>query len=94
VWKEYAQNTAEANKKFKGKFVQVSGRLAVVKTDKTTQLSFDPPESDAKWRLLFSLKDARDLKDGQEIIVRGRFQQRKDQPESPLLMSNCSLVTK
>jgi tetratricopeptide (TPR) repeat protein len=97
AWQEYAQNTAEANKKYRGKWVRVTGRLKVVtdnKTNnKTTQLFFEPPQEDAKWFISIALKptDAKDLKPGEEIILLGRFNARKE-PDGNLPMSNCSLV--
>jgi hypothetical protein len=93
AWKEYAQNTAEANKKYRGKWVRVTGALKVVTTNKTTQLFFEPPQEDAKWLITFSLKptEIKDLKPGEEITILGRLNSRKE-PDGNLPMSNCSLV--
>jgi hypothetical protein len=91
VWKEYAQNTAAANKKYKGRFVQVKGTVRIYKTEKNTQFFFRSPEEDAKWGILFDLRDRDSVKDGEDIIIRGRFTQRKE-PDGNLAMSNCSIV--
>ncbi len=91
VWKEYEQNNDAANQKYKGKFVLVSGKLKIYTANKTTQLFFEPPQDDAKWQITFNLpKDMKALKNGQDLIVRGRFMPHKK--DANLSMSNCSLV--
>ena len=93
AWKEFAQNTPESNKKYRGKFVRVTGKLKVYTVNKKTQLFFESPEADSKWFILFTVPaaDAKSLQDGQDITVRGRFTNRKE-PDGHLSMSNCSLV--
>jgi tetratricopeptide (TPR) repeat protein len=91
VWKQYEENNDGANQKYKGKFVRVWGKLKIYTANKSTQLLFEPPQDDAKWHITFSLpKDMKDLKNGQDLIVRGRFMPRKK--DANLSMSNCSLV--
>jgi tetratricopeptide (TPR) repeat protein len=95
VWREYAQNTNAANKKYKGEWVQVKGTLRIYKTEKVTQFFFKSPDEDAKWGILFDLskapdKDSLKNNDGQEITIRGRFTSRKE--PGNLTMSNCTLI--
>ena len=93
AWKEYDQNTAAANKKYRGKFVQVTGKLHIYKTEKATQFFLEAPSQDAKWSIIFlpHQKDAPSLKDGQDITIRGRFLARKE-PDGHLAMSNCTIL--
>jgi hypothetical protein len=92
VWQEYAKDNARAVEHFKGKFVQVSGKVIVQTDGKSTRLAFDPPK-DAKWRIEFLLRsgELQGIKSGQELTVRGRFAPRKN-PEANLTLSNCTLV--
>jgi len=92
VWDEFAKDNSAANAKFKGKFVQITGKLATrLNKNNTEQFVLDPPP-DAAWYIEFSLRpaDAKDLKAGQEVTLRGRFAPRKE--DGNLLISNCTLV--
>jgi hypothetical protein len=89
---EFAKSTKDASEKYKGKWVQVSGKVIIQADGKATRIGFDGPK-DAKWRIEFSLRPTElgEIKTGQEITVRGRLAPRKN-PDSNLMLSNCNLV--
>jgi tetratricopeptide (TPR) repeat protein len=95
VWKEFDKNNDAANKKFKNKWVQVTGKLRIYKTESATEFLFEAPTEDAKWSIIFRPppKDAPTLKDGEAITVRGRFLQRKGDDDHVGLI-NCSIIKK
>jgi hypothetical protein len=92
VWQEFANDNQRAGERYKGKFVQVSGKVIVQTTGKSSRLAFEPPK-DAKWRIEFALRsnESEGIKSGQELTVRGKFAQRRN-PEANLMLSNCNLM--
>jgi hypothetical protein len=58
---------------------------------KNSALYFEAPQEDPKWGIRINLRptELKNVKDGQEITVRGRFTARKD---GDVNMSNCSFV--
>jgi tetratricopeptide (TPR) repeat protein len=95
VWKEYDQDTAAASKRYRGRWVQLTGQLHIYQTETATQFFFEAPSQDAKWSILFlpNPKDVPALKDGQIITIRGRFNPRTE-PDSHLKFANCTLLKK
>ncbi|HTU18228.1 MAG TPA: tetratricopeptide repeat protein [Gemmataceae bacterium] len=95
VWTEYDQDLNAANKRYRGRFVQVSGKLHIYKDEKTTQFFFESPAEDAKWSIVFlpKPKDAAELKEGQDITIRGKFAPNK-KPDKHLVLSNISILQK
>jgi hypothetical protein len=93
AWEEFSKDTPAAQKKYKGQFVQIRGKLQVVTSGKTTRLYFERPAT-AKWGITFVLpvEQAKKVQSGQEITVRCRFGTRKE-PDGDLLLSNCNLVS-
>jgi tetratricopeptide (TPR) repeat protein len=93
VWEEYDKDTPGANQKYKGKFVLITGKVKII-TDKQTARSFLVGSESGKWGIEFVLpKDKKDtIKDGQEVTLRCRFNQRKE-PDGYLVLSNCTLVS-
>src|SRR5262249_239009 len=49
VWQDFASNNEKAGERYKGKWVQVTGKVVVQTDGKTSKVAFDPPK-DAKWR--------------------------------------------
>jgi len=91
AWEEFANDTPGASQKYKGKFVQLTGRVKMRAEGQANHLSFEAPEN-AKWEIEFTLPaaQAKELKDGQEITIRCRFGTRKES-DGNLLLSNCTL---
>jgi hypothetical protein len=95
AWDEYSRDTPAANQKYKGKFVQITGKVKVYsEPGKSTHLFFEGPEG-AKWGIEFTLRanDMQEVKDGDEITVRCRFGTRRE-PDGNLLLSNCTLLNR
>jgi cytoskeletal protein RodZ len=94
VYAEFTKNTNAANQKFKGKFVQIRGKLTTHKPEnKAEQLVFEGP-ADRQWHIVIvpTAAQAKELKAGQEVVLRGRFMPRKDAPDGNLQLSNCTIV--
>lgn len=93
AWTTFDENTEAANKKFKGQFVQITGKIKVYPVGKSSRFFFEFPEG-SKWGIECTLRQAemKELKEGQTITIRGRFTQRRKEPDSNVAMSNCSLV--
>jgi len=92
AWQEFDANTTAANKKYRGKFVQVTGKVKVFTENKRERLFFDRGK-DAKWGIEFTVRgaDKDKVKDGEEVTLRGRFGTRKA-PDGNLVLSNCTVV--
>jgi tetratricopeptide (TPR) repeat protein len=93
VWKEYDMDTAAANLKYKGKFVQVTGKVKEFTSGQAKRFFFQMP-GDAKWGVEFNVRvqQAKELKEGQTVTIRGRFNPRKG-TETNVVMSNCNLIS-
>jgi hypothetical protein len=91
---EFEANTEAANKKYRGKFVQVTGKVKVYKIDKAQRYFFEMPAT-AKWGIELGLQPraAAEIKDGEEITVRGRFAARKGE-NTNVLISNPTIISK
>jgi tetratricopeptide (TPR) repeat protein len=92
AWQEYARDTKGASDKYKGRFVQITGKVTVPADAKITRLAFESPK-EAKWHIEFALRpdEMKTIKAGQQITIRGRFGPRKN-PEANLMLSNCNLL--
>jgi hypothetical protein len=92
AWEEFARDTPGATKTYRGKFVQITGKLKVVQVNKINHVLFEGP-ADAKWGIELVLRpdEVKTLKSGQELTVRCRFGTRKE-PDGNLLLSNCTIV--
>ena len=95
VCKEYNANATAAAQKYRGRFVQVTGKLAAQTTkNNTQQLIMEGGEGEGHIEFTLRPDDAKAVKAGQDVTLRGRLSPRKD-PEgkdTTLLLSNCNLV--
>ncbi len=95
VCKEYNANASAAAQRYKGRFAQVTGKLAVQTTkNDTQQIIMEGGESGGHIEFTLRPDDAKAVKAGQEVTLRGRLSARKDPEgkETTLLLSNCNLV--
>jgi hypothetical protein len=91
VWKEYEADTAAANKKYKGVFVQVTGKVKMFTDPQGNEHTFfEMPEE--KWGIEITLprSQMKGVSEGKTITVRGRFAGRAG--DGNLNLSNCTLV--
>ena len=93
AWEEFSRDKAVATEKYKGKFVQITGKVVSRPAKNNTEQLMMETGPDAKGHIEFKLKEAemKGLKSGQEVTLRGRFSPRKE-PDADLLLSNCTLV--
>ena len=89
---EFSLDGAEASAKYKGKFVQISGKVSAATDGKAAKFAFDPP-SGSKWAIEFYLRkdDVKSVKSGQEIKIRCRLNTR-NKPEDNLTLNNVTLL--
>jgi len=89
---EFAKDTPTANKKYKGKFVQVTGKVMMTTGSAASQLSFEPTGG-VHWKIIFALRkdDAKKITAGQQVTVRCRLSSRKE-PDGNLSLTSIELV--
>lgn len=92
LYDEFDKDNAGANQRYKGKFLQIKGKLGTFTVKNREQFTFDPP-AENHWHIEFypRAQDAKEMKAGQDIILRGRLNPRKGGDEN-LLVGNCTLV--
>ncbi len=92
VWQEFDGDSNAANTKYKGKFVQVTGRVRIYTQNNRPRLFFEGPQEKPPWGIEVNLRPTQmqEVQDKQQVTVRGRFAQRKD--KGNLTMSNCTLL--
>jgi hypothetical protein len=92
AWEEYAKDTKAADQKYKGKFIQLKGKVQQVPGGAANKFMFEL-HSGATWRIEFILKkdESKDLEAGKEITIRCRFTKRKE-PDGNLNLSSISLL--
>jgi hypothetical protein len=93
LWDEFDQDTKVANARYKGRFVQVRGKVKMVTFEQTTHTFLAAGPDDARWGIEFLLPRAEteQLKDGDEITLHCLLGTRK-QPDGNLNLSKCTLV--
>ena len=93
VWEEFAADSEATSQKYKGRFVQVTGKIKSYPVGKASRFFFEIPKG-ANWGIECTLRpaDSKDLKDGQTITVRGRLTPRPKKPDSNVSISNCNLL--
>jgi hypothetical protein len=93
VWREFEADTGAANAKYKGKFVQVTGKVLVHTDRGRGRYFFEAPSKGAKWAVEFMppASQVNDVKANQEITVRGRLSRPRG-TDVNVVLSNCTLV--
>src|SRR5262249_13846886 len=86
AWAEFDGNTEAANKKYKGKFVRITGKVKVEKGEAGEKLVLEGSPG-AKWGFEITLRPVqrKDVQAEQTLTVRGRFVARKE-PDSNVFM--------
>ena len=99
TYKEYAQETSKANKKWGGQFVKMTGKVTKVVDEEegTTRWVFQTAE-DATWyieckfaRTPDEAEKVKNLQPGQEVTVLGKLG-RKQGPDSDLVITSCTIL--
>jgi tetratricopeptide (TPR) repeat protein len=95
IWQEFAQDNTEANNKYEGQFLQLSGTMKVERINGRERYFFEA-QGDATWSIECAFpKDMADqakaIQTGQEAIIRGRCNRRPG-PDGNLLLTSCEIV--
>jgi hypothetical protein len=94
AWDEYNTDSKAANKKYAGKFVQMSGTIKVVTIDERDRYFFEAA-TDAPWVIECSFakqqaEKVKNLQSGKEVTVRGRFTRRQGS-DGNLMLTACEV---
>jgi hypothetical protein len=94
LWGEYAKNPVEANKKYGGNIIEITGRISRVLTDKRTpRVELETPTK-AKWTIECWFRHPDDLKElqiGKEVTIRGDCEVRA-KPNINVHLTSCVVV--
>jgi tetratricopeptide (TPR) repeat protein len=91
VYAEFSKNNAAANERFKGKFIQIRGKLTTFTTEKKVEQLIFEGGGDVKWHIVVpGGPQTKELKAGQEVTIRGRLMPRKE--DADLQIGNCTIV--